>query len=156
MLFFTINLIAKEKKQILLLNSYHESMPWVENIKQGVFSVLNPNEQEYEFFIENMDTKRYSDAKYYKTLSKLYKTKYQDINFDLILSSDNNALDFLKKYRNTIFGDVPVSFSGVNNFKDSMLNGYSNYTGVSERDLIRKKYRIDFTITSQSKKYLFY
>jgi len=43
-----------------------------------------------------------------------YKTKYKNINFDLILSSDNNALDFLKKYRDTIFGDVPVSFSGVN------------------------------------------
>ena len=140
--FFTINLIAKEKKQILLLNSYHESMPWVENIKKGVFSVLNPTEQEYEFFIENMDTKRYSDAKYYKTLSKLYKTKYKNINFDLILSSDNNALDFLKKYRDTIFGDVPVSFSGVNEYKDSMIKGYSNYTGVSEKLSLEKNIQL--------------
>ena len=34
--------------------------------------------------------------------------------------------------RNDIFGNIPVSFSGINFFKDSDLIGYSNYTGITE------------------------
>ena len=127
-----MSLEAKEKKHILILNSYHEGMPWAEKIKQGIFSILDSENENYVYHIENMDTKRYNSNGYYKTLSTLYQTKYKNTQFSLILSSDNNALEFLKKYRNQIFGVVPVVFGGVNNYTDSMLDGYSNYTGVSE------------------------
>ena len=79
-----------------------------------------------------MDTKRIFTSQYLKQLKKLYKIKYKDTKFDLILSSDNNALDFLLKNRDELFGDVPTSFCGVNFFKDSDLNGHTNYTGAAE------------------------
>jgi len=132
LLFFVLNLEANNKKHILFLNSYHEGMPWSEGIKEGVYSVFDEEDLDYVFHIENMDTKRYSHDKYYKMLATLYKTKYRNTKFDLILSSDNNSLEFLKQYRNTVFGKVPVSFSGINNYDDSMIDGHNGYTGVAE------------------------
>ena len=129
---FLINLDANTRKNILILNSYHESMPWSTNIKEAIYGVLQSETQNNDFYIENMDTKKYNDNSYYKNLSVLYKNKYHNTDFDLILSSDNNALEFLKKYRNEIFGKVPVVFGGINNYNPSMLEGHEKYTGVAE------------------------
>ncbi|MGB5867871.1 MAG: ABC transporter substrate binding protein, partial [Arcobacteraceae bacterium] len=108
-------------------------MVWVEDIKSGIYSIIDRHNKDNVFHIENMDTKRHLDPNYYKTLASFYKSKYENIKFDLIFASDNNAFDFLKTYRNDIFGDVPVVFGGVNNFDLSMLKNTSNYTGVSEK-----------------------
>jgi len=107
-------------------------MPWAEDIKKGIFEIFDKEDKKSVFYIENMDTKRYSGELYYQTLARLYETKYKETKFDLILSSDNNALEFLKEYRNSIFGNVPVVFSGVNNYDELLLKGHKNYTGVSE------------------------
>jgi len=125
-------LYSNEAKHILLLNSYNQSMSWVQNITKSVYDVLKPDKNNYIVHIENMDTKRIYNQKYLKQLKQIYTNKYKDIKFDLILSSDNNAFDFLRNNRNDIFGKVPVSFSGVNFFKDSDLDGYVKYTGITE------------------------
>jgi len=129
-----VNLYPAESKgkHILLLNSYNQSMSWVQNITKSVYDVLEPDKNNYIIHIENMDTKRIYSPTYLKQLKKIYMNKYKDIQFDLILSSDNNAFDFLRANRNDIFGKVPVSFSGVNFFKDSDLNGHEKYTGITE------------------------
>ena len=108
-------------------------MTWVDNITKGASDILEIKKNNFALHIENMDTKRHHSKEHYSFLAKLYKNKYSNMKFDLILSSDNNALDFLKKYRNEIFGNVPVSFCGVNNFKPSSLDTYENYTGVTEK-----------------------
>jgi len=130
-------------------------MNWSEELKKGVFSILDFENEEYIFHVENMDTKRYNGDLYYKTLSNLYQTKYKDTKFDLILSSDDNAFDFLKKYRDDIFGNIPVVFSGVNNYKDSMLNGYANYTGVSENVSYEKNIELILKLHPQVKNIYF-
>jgi len=122
----------KTQKRILYLNSYHQSMTWASDITKGVKETLDVEKDNFILYIENMDTKRHSGEEYYESLAILYQTKYKNTKFDLILASDNNAFDFLKKYRDKIFGDVPVSFSGVNNYEDSMIEGYNNYTGIAE------------------------
>jgi len=124
---------ASEQKNILILNSYHQGMTWVQNITKGVTDTFEIKKNNYIVHIENMDTKRHAGKEYFESLASLYQHKYSNIKFDLILSSDNNALDFLKKYRNKIFGDIPVAFSGINNFSSSILEGHKNYTGVIEK-----------------------
>ncbi len=124
---------ATEQKHILLLNSYHQGMTWVDNITKGVYDILEVDKNNLIVHIENMDTKRHNGDEYYNSLANLYKYKFTNIKFDIILCSDNNAFDFLKKHKNDIFGEeIPVVFSGVNDFKPSLLKGYKNYTGVVE------------------------
>jgi len=107
-------------------------MNWVQDITRAVHDILEPEKNNLIIHIENMDTKRIYTPKHLVQLNNTYKTKYRDIKFSLILSSDNNALDFLKENREELFGNVPVVFSGINFFHDSDLDGYTNYTGITE------------------------
>lgn len=132
LLILNINLLAKYK-HILVLHSYNRTMNWEKNIDQAIHDVLKPDKNNYIIHTEYMDTKRIFTKKYIQELKKLYKIKYKNVKLSLILSSDNNAFDFLRKYRDGIFGNVPVSFCGVNFFKDSDLKGYRNYTGIAEQ-----------------------
>lgn len=119
-------------RHILLLNSYNQSMSWVQDITKSVYDVLEPEQNNLVIHIENMDTKRIYNKKHLEQLKQTYKNKYSEVQFDLILSSDNNAFDFLKENRDELFGNIPVVFAGVNFFKDSDLDGYANYTGITE------------------------
>jgi signal transduction histidine kinase/ABC-type uncharacterized transport system substrate-binding protein len=124
---------ANEQKHILLLNSYYQGMPWVDDINKGVDDILEADKNNFVVHIENMDTKRHNSDEYFTSLAKMYKDKYAHIKFDIILSSDNDALNFLKKYKNSIFGEnIPVSFCGINNYSPSVLEGFTHYTGVAE------------------------
>lgn len=133
-LFFATTVFADEvKKNILLLHSYHSDMTWVKNIEDAIKDELKPGKNDYLIHKEYMDTKRHNSKEYYEALVDIYKKKYSNKNIDLILSSDNNAFDFLIKNRDEIFGEVPVVFSGVNNFDNKMLEGEEKFTGVAEQ-----------------------
>ena len=123
---------ANEPKHILVLHSYHQSLIWIKNINRAINDVLEPDKNNYILHIENMDTKRIYTPEHLQHLKTIYRTKYKDIKFDLILSSDNNALDFLKENRNELFGSIPVAFCGINFFKPSDLDGVKHYTGTAE------------------------
>ncbi|MCF6178771.1 MAG: hypothetical protein L3J63_05205 [Geopsychrobacter sp.] len=122
----------KAPRHILLLNSYHQSMTWVSKIVQAVNDELQPDRNNLVVHIENMDTKRFHDPEYLQSLYRYYQQKYRQTKFELILSSDNNAFDFLRQHRDELFPGVPVAFCGVNFFKQEQLTGHTNFTGVEE------------------------
>ncbi|QJB56659.1 ABC transporter substrate binding protein [Pseudodesulfovibrio sp. zrk46] len=124
---------AVETRHVLVLHSYHSGMSWVNNIENAVReTLLVPPLDDLILHYEYMDTKRYHSDAYYEKLRKIFKEKYGELHFAAVLSSDNNAFDFLRKYRDEIFHDAPVIFCGVNNFTDEWLDGLSNFTGVAE------------------------
>lgn len=125
---------SQETKNLLILHSYHQSSSWVKNMQRGIEENLDRKNFEINLYIENMDTKRHSEEEYYAQLKKIYKLKYKDIKLDAIISSDNNAFNFLREYRDELFGEVPVSFMGVNFFKQKDLDGHTLYTGVAENE----------------------
>jgi len=119
-------------KKVLLLNSYHQSMIWEEEIYRAIKDVLKPGEI-IQLHVENMDTKSIPyEAEYEKQLYEIYKYKFQNLKFSLIISSDNNAFDFLRKYHDDLFPEVPVVFCGVNFFQDEQIADYPWFTGVVE------------------------
>lgn len=122
---------ATEKKRVLVLHSYHQGFHWTDRITQGINSVFEQRD-DIELFVNYMDTKRMSSKAYYEQLKVLYQTKYQFTTFDAIISSDDNALDFLLDSQDQLFPNTPVIFSGLNNFSDDRLRGLSNFTGVYE------------------------
>lgn len=123
---------AAKAKHVLLLNSYHQRMTWVGNILQAVEDELVKDDSNLVLHVENMDTKRFHSKDYIDSLFDSYRAKYSNTRFDLILSSDNNAFDFLKQHRDTLFPGIPVIFCGVNDYTPEMLEGFPNVTGVAE------------------------
>jgi diguanylate cyclase (GGDEF)-like protein/PAS domain S-box-containing protein len=131
---FANNIVYVEEKQgknVLVLHSYHRGDVWVDNIEDGIKSIL-ANNKNINIQIEYMDTKRIDNHEYYKKLFDLYMHKYNNQKFDVIISSDNAAFEFLKKYRNELFSNTPVVFCGVNNFDYSLVEEIKNFTGVIE------------------------
>lgn len=139
-LFFLITISVNEalcnqvikKKQVLVLNSYHKGLSWTDNIVKGIESAFSKDISTIEIDFEYMDTKRYYDEFYFNLLFKTFKRKYENKIFDVIIVSDNDALMFALKYRQDIFKDTPIVFTGINNFTDSMIEGNSKITGVVE------------------------
>ncbi len=119
------------KKKILILNSYHQNYHWADGIMKGVFSELS-DKNSYELYVEYMDTKRCSDSTYYEQLKNIYLHKYKNVEIDVILACDDNALNFMLQYRDSIFPKVPVSFCGVVDFHSSRIEDHELYTGVYE------------------------
>lgn len=137
-----------EKKNILILNSYHDGFKWTDGIMEGIKDILVDEGEKTVLRVEYMDTKRMSDETYLQKLYELYQYKFKDFQFDMIISSDNHAFEFLKKYHQVLFSDTPVAFCGVNNFADSMLKGEDLFTGVTEE--INLKGTIDIALQLHS------
>ena len=121
-----------EPRHVLLLNSYHQRMTWVENLTRAVEDVLEPDQNNLILHIENMDTKRVFTREYFLAYKKLLKERYKGISFSIIIASDNYAFDFLRYHRDDLWPDVPVVFCGVADFRPYMLKGVSNFTGIEE------------------------
>ena len=126
------HLKANQTKKLLILHSYHQGLGWTDRINQGIESALNKSDQEIETHIEYMDTKRIYDTQYLQYLYELYRHKFRNRRFDVVMSSDNHAFNFLLAHHRELFPDTPIVFCGVNGFEDSMLLGHDLITGVAE------------------------
>ena len=97
------------KKNILVLNFYNYGYGWTDSIMKGIEAVLP--KQHYNLTIVYMDSKGYEQPVYFQKLSDLYHYKYASKKFDVIICSDDNAFNFLKKYKNELFApQTPVVF----------------------------------------------
>ncbi len=126
-------------KDILLLHSYHKGYEWSDAISKAVEDSFQ--DTQVEITTEYMDTKRVYNKAYIDKLLELYQAQYSNRKFDLIIASDNNALEFLNSNHNKIFQDTPIVFCGINNFSDlwfENLNIRNRTTGVIEAVDIEK------------------
>ena len=114
-------------------------MRWTESVSHGIQLVLrNPTNQPMDVFTEFMDTKRIATDDYFEELRRLYKLKYTGTHFDAIIACDDDAFNFLHRFRDEIFGRIPVVFCGVNYFRDEELVDFPLCTGVVESFDLRK------------------
>lgn len=120
-----------DKKSVLYLNSYHNGYHWSDGLLGGVRSVLNSSRFKVDLQIEYMDAKKYNYDTITKNLHSLYLKKFKNETFDIIIASDNDALNFVNQHRNDLFDDIPVVFLGVNDLKPSDISG-GRITGVVE------------------------
>jgi two-component system, sensor histidine kinase and response regulator len=120
-------------KHILLINSYHSNLPWVEKVVQGIRDTIRPQERDLMLLVENMDTKHTPYTEDYKRrLRDLFEFKYRNHTFDLVMVSDNNAFTFMQEFSADLFPGVPVVFCGVNDFREQQIVNHTNFTGVAE------------------------
>ena len=136
----TSNLFAQKKlnnKRVLILHSYYQGYKWTDDEHKAIESVLGPIIGNNNLYVEYMDTKKIYGDLYSQRLLEVYKLKYKNFKFNTIIATDNNAFEFLLKYRDTLFIDTPVVFCGVNFFKESDLRETKKFTGVNEENDFR-------------------
>jgi len=132
------------KKRVLILNSYHKGLSWTDNIVTGIESVFR-NEAEakrVELYFEYMDTKRFYGERYFQKLYETYTEKYRKERFDAVIVADNDAFNFVSEHYQELFPSTPIVFCGINNYKDSMIAGHDNFTGVVEDTDVKSTIKI--------------
>ena len=128
-----------ERAQVLVLMSYHLGHSWEDRILQGIsaWGADGDNGARPDFHVEWMDSKRHADAAQRDTFARYLAAKHAGRRFDLILTVDDNALDFVVR-NDALFGGVPVVFSGVNGDPAAIVGTRAGVTGIPERfDLAR-------------------
>ncbi|MBZ4683430.1 MAG: hypothetical protein PWP46_103 [Fusobacteriaceae bacterium] len=111
-----INIVySKENINILVLHSYSEDYIWTKNIQKGIDDSIYDLNKNINYFIEYMDTKNFNNNKYYEKYKELFKEKYLNKNFDYIITSDDNAFNFIKEMYYHLKNSPRVISVGVNN-----------------------------------------
>ena len=118
--------------KVLVLNSYHRGNLWSDNIIAGIDAVFARELPDAELLFEYMDTKRRVPEDVFPMLADLFEKKFKNEQFDIIITSDDNALTFLMVYRKRLFPGVPVIFCGINTLERYDLGEDSGITGVVE------------------------
>jgi len=125
------NLYDTERKNILVLNSYHADMPWVQAEGNGILSVLGNDTHIYLYF-DYMDTKRNVSDVYMEKFYELYVEKCKSTHFDAVIVTDDVAYRFVLDHQAELFPEIPIVFCGVNFLENLDTQRNPWVTGVVE------------------------
>ena len=148
----TLNLIPHPAR-VLVLNSYHPRYVWGDAVMRGVSEVFLKAAPEAEVRYEYLDAKHYRPEVVFEPMRRLLLAKYKQMhfNFDVIVSTDDDALNFLALYRDEIFPGTPVVFCGTNTFDPSRLRGRQGFTGIVEDYDLRGTLELVLRLHSQAR-----
>lgn len=121
-----------QKHRILVLNSYNVGYSWTDNEVRAIQDFF-ADDPSVILQMEFMDTKLTNAPRHFENLFKLYEHKYEDARFDVIIATDDDALDFAREHGTQLFPGVPVVFAGINNFGAQQVEGMERVTGVNEQ-----------------------
>jgi len=122
---------AGTSQHVLILHSYHPGLPWTDRVMEGMQSVLGQPSRQIKVDVEYLDTKRHRDSAYFShILDAILHYKFKDSTYDLVLVSDNEALNFALGHRDDLFLLTPIVFCGVNNSAPAKLRKGDEVTGV--------------------------
>ncbi len=137
--------------RVLVLNSYHKGMKWEDRITEGLIAELKQSNLNIEILIEYMDTKRHAKERLFPHLASLYAEKYSSLP-DLIVLADDNALDFVLTYRDTLFPNVPVVFSGINDEEKAYRSHALGFTGLTEDVAMQRNLKLMLQLHPRAKR----
>ncbi len=126
---------AAEPVPVFVLHSYSQEYPWTRGQHSGFMDVLNADKARgYDVRAEYLDTKRtgYTPA-YGDLIAGQLREKYRGYRPAAVYVSDDNALSFALTHLDQIFPQVPVFFSGVNDYGVRPRLDPARVTGVFEK-----------------------
>ncbi len=119
--------------KILVIQSYHSGYKWSDDIQAGIVDNLRDFNHKIHISTEYLDTKRYSSKKELEEEKRLFFRKYKGLEFDVVITVDNFAFNYMLENIEDIFPNTPMIFCGVNGFHYSMLGDNKLVAGVNEK-----------------------
>ncbi|HKL42649.1 MAG TPA: HD domain-containing phosphohydrolase [Clostridia bacterium] len=110
------------ERNVLILHSYAQDFKWTNDFHEGIIEEILTSDLNINYQIEYLDTKKNYSEEYYRYLYGLYKLKFKNTDFDLIVTVDNNALDFVINNKKSLFDGLPVIAGGINNVSEYELS----------------------------------
>ncbi len=124
----------QQPKNILLINSYDSTYTWTVLETSGILGTFKNSYPNSKIYVEYID---WNNNPYSENLDKfkdIIKYKYSNKRIDLVMTTDDAALNFSIKNRNELFGNIPIVFSGVYKYRiPELIKSSSNTYGVIEK-----------------------
>ena len=132
---------ADRQRQVLVLHS---------NRRDAAITIVTDRElprllddgSGVDYYSEYLDRPRFSDPGYQTAFHDFLQHKYQDQRFDLVVAMQDNAIEFVKANRDTLFVDTPVVF-----FANHDPGSIANATGIVVQ--LRFQDSVDFAAALQ-------
>lgn len=126
-------------KTVLIIHSYNIEYQWTADISRGMMEAFHDTGKPFLLCTEFMDWKRFPDKSRLESFSRHIAVKYPPGSVDLVLTSDDRALEFVMKHRQAFFPGLPVVHSGVYEASANRIIGAErNITGVFEDQSITR------------------
>ncbi len=128
------NITAEKIKNILYLNSYNVGYFWSDKVTRGVHNVLDTT-MNVNYYTEYLDGKRFKAETIYPNIYHYLEKKYTHKQIDLVLVSDNFAVEFLMQYINyPLFKNTKVVYCGIENIYDYPLKEIGAHGVIEDTD----------------------
>lgn len=139
-------------KRVLLLYSYHPGFPTSPRILAGIRSVFGSGHPLID--IEYMDSKRLYNEESLENFHQQFSYKLANRDpYDLVITADDNALDYVLRRGKTLFGNTDKVFLGVNDIQKAIsLDVRPDVTGVVEAPSFRETIDLAKAIFPQRKR----
>ena len=130
---------ATEPKRVLVLYWYSKDYPGNVRFDQNFQAALQSAPAgSVEYYPEYFDTKRFPGENQSQLLHEYLRQKYADRTIDVVVAVTDVALDFLLKYRDSLFPRTPIVFASVRRPTTNELAAGPGLTGVIHVDTHRK------------------
>lgn len=134
MVFASINYFIygeEEKHTVLLLNSYHANFTWTSQMTTVILEKFSGSDLDLLLHAEHMDWKNFPTDKNIKSFYDLCKEKYKNKTIDVIIATDDKAIEFALEHRKELFSNAPIVFAGTTRDQE-IIQDNKNITGVTE------------------------
>ena len=110
----TIRSDAAESKRVLIVRDESPEMPGGRVLVDEIEATLRKSSPgPLEFFIETLDTRRFTGDQYERRLADLLVEKYAAMPLDLVVAYSEPAFRFVVRARDTVFPRAPILFGLV-------------------------------------------
>ena len=118
-------------KTVLIVYSLGHMYPVMANWDRNIWFVFR-NQQDINIKVntENLDLSLYHDSDYIRRTVDIFRYRYLESKPDLIIAVFEPAFDFVLKYGQELFPDVPIIFGGIERLSFENPDLYPNITGV--------------------------
>lgn len=124
-------------KRVLILFPYESNFPGYLYFDNTLRSSLKASAAyRFDFYSESMDLVRFPSEGYFERLVDLYREKYAGLKIDLIIALLRPSLDFLSKFRDELFNEIPILYFDLDTrLLDSQRSGLPVATVTGRFDL---------------------
>ncbi|MBN2793917.1 MAG: hypothetical protein JXR88_00825 [Clostridia bacterium] len=141
-----------QEVRILMISSYSPSFMTFFDQIFGVKSLLE--DINYVLDVEFMDSKRFYTEENFKNFTQNLEYKLKNsLPYDIIVTADDNAINFVMENKDTYFINTPILFLGVNNKENAKKYAEDDYvTGVIEEPSIKDTIELALDLLPKARK----
>ncbi len=119
-------------KRVLVSHSYPSGLSWTDDVTQGNRNVFDHCGRRIDMRAECLDARRVTEPESAGRIRDILGHKLKRMTPDVLIVSDNAALELILSRRNPLVKEIPIVFSDINSYTPAKISGLSHVTGVAE------------------------